>query len=194
MKKMTLFMLLFFALAVFAVDASAQQQQQRDMSKQGQQQQSQQQQSQQAQRQQSRDQMSTKGNLARAEELKGTTVRNTRGEELATVQDAIVNTQTGKIDYIVLQSGGMAGIGGDMIAVPVNSFQVTKDKRLVLNITKDALDKAPKLNEAQWPPANENKWAQNVKSYFSKQMAQSGKQQQRAQSGQQTQPTPMGRQ
>jgi sporulation protein YlmC with PRC-barrel domain len=202
MKKIALLSLLFFALTLIMSSGvmAAQQEQQQPMGQQGQQQGQQQEQEQpmgqqgqqqQAQQQQPRDQMD-RGNLKRAEELKGMTVRNAQGEELATVQDAIVNTQNGRIEYIVLQSGGLAGVGGKMIPVPINAFQVTKDRRLVLNITSDRLEAAPVLEEAQWPPANESKWAQSVRSYFSKQVAQA-KQQRQTGTSQQTQPTPMGK-
>lgn len=199
MKRITTLTVLFFAFGLlFTSVVSAQQQ--RDTSAAQGQQQTQQQQTQQRgqqQAQQSRDQMATKGNLVRAEELKGMTVRNMQGEELATVQDAIVNTSTGKVDYVILQRGGVAGIGGDMIPVPINSFQVTKDKRLVLNMSKDRLEKAPTLAKTDWPPADEQKWARNVQSYFSRQAAEAG--QRPTASGQarqpgQTQPTPMGKQ
>lgn len=185
MKKLALLTLLLFAFGmIFSIPAYAQQQ--RDTSKQQAQQQSKQEQQQpKQQQQQSRDQVSTKGNLARGEELKGMTVRNTQGQDLGTIQDAIVSTQTGKVEYVVIQSGGTAGIGGKMIPVPINAFQLTKDKRLVLNITPDKLQSAPTLSKEQWPPANETRWSQDVHSYFSKQTAQTQKSE--------SQPTPMGK-
>jgi sporulation protein YlmC with PRC-barrel domain len=198
MKKITLLTVLFFAFGLAFTTAVCAQQQQRDTSQQqrdmSQQQpgvsQQQPQQQQQPQRErQARDQIDTKGNLARADELKGMTVRNMQGEELGSVRDAIVNTQSGKIDYIVIQSGGIAGIGGRTVAVPASSFQVTKDRRLVVNITKDRLDKAPEFSENEWPPANEQKWTQTVRSYFGK---QTGSPQARQPS--ESQPTPMGKQ
>lgn len=102
-----------------------------------------------------------------ATSLNGTGVRNAQGEDLGKVEDLMINTTTGAVDYAVMSFGGFLGIGDKLFAVPLQALRVdTKDEALILDETKERLEKAPGFNKDNWPNHADNKWSNEVRSYY----------------------------
>jgi len=86
----------------------------------------------------------------------GAKVENRQGENLGEISDLSVDPKTGRVDFAVVSHGGVLGIGDKYVAVPLNAFAVKTDKdgkfdRLVLNMSKDKLAKAPNFDKDRWP-------------------------------------------
>jgi sporulation protein YlmC with PRC-barrel domain len=83
----------------------------------------------------------------RADELIGMDVRNTKDQQLGSVDDVVINPQTGKIGYVVLSRSGFLGIGEDYVAVPWNDLEATPGlNTLVLKASQSAVDNAPDVD------------------------------------------------
>lgn len=83
----------------------------------------------------------------RADNITGTDVRSPKDEYLGSVEDVIVDPNSGQISYLILAHGGFIGIGEDYIAVPWKQLQATPNMDVfVLNTTENALEKAPKVD------------------------------------------------
>lgn len=83
----------------------------------------------------------------RYEELLGTEVRNPQDELLGSVEDLVRNPQTDKIAYLVIAPDGSFGVDGMNVPVPLEDFKITPNANLlVLDISKGALDLAPRVN------------------------------------------------
>jgi sporulation protein YlmC with PRC-barrel domain len=102
-------------------------------------------------------------------DLIGLGVRNKAGETLGRVDDLVVDLKSGDVRYIALASGGVAGIGATMHAVPWNamSFHMGQpndvDARyFVFDVTKDQLDKAKGFDTSHWPNVADAHWAATV--------------------------------
>lgn len=79
----------------------------------------------------------------RADKLIGTSVYNTEGESVGSVQD-IVFDKDGKIVGVVLKVGGILGIGGKSVGIKWNEVQVVPQEDTVkVNYTEDQLKVAP---------------------------------------------------
>jgi len=79
----------------------------------------------------------------RADKLIGTSVYNTEGESVGSVQD-IVFDKDGKIVGVVLKVGGILGIGGKSVGIKWNEVQVMPQEDTVkVNYTEDQLKVAP---------------------------------------------------
>ena len=84
----------------------------------------------------------------RSDELVGTKVRSPQNEALGSIDDLVMNLQTGKITYLVIARGGIFGIDEKLVPVPWIDFKVTPNvKLLVLDATKDTLEAAPQANK-----------------------------------------------
>jgi sporulation protein YlmC with PRC-barrel domain len=79
----------------------------------------------------------------RADKLIGTSVYNTEGESVGSVQD-IVFDKDGKIVGVVLKVGGILGIGGKSVGIKWNEVQVMpQEDTVTVNYTEDQLKVAP---------------------------------------------------
>jgi sporulation protein YlmC with PRC-barrel domain len=79
----------------------------------------------------------------RADKLIGTSVYNTEGQSVGSVQD-IVFDKDGKIVGVVLKVGGILGIGGKSVGIKWTEVQVTaKADAVKVNYTEDQLKVAP---------------------------------------------------
>jgi sporulation protein YlmC with PRC-barrel domain len=97
----------------------------------------------------------------------GDSVKNATGEDLGSVEDLMINLETGDVEYAVLSFGGFLGMGDKLFAVPIEVMQVdTKQKRFVLNESKERLENAPGFDKANWPNHADLKWQQSVRSYY----------------------------
>ena len=97
----------------------------------------------------------------------GDSVKNATGEDLGSVEDLMINLETGDVEYAVLSFGGFLGMGDKLFAVPIEVMQVdTKQKRFVLNESKERLENAPGFDKSNWPNHADLKWQQSVRSYY----------------------------
>jgi sporulation protein YlmC with PRC-barrel domain len=74
----------------------------------------------------------------------GATVKNPQGEKLGSLQELMIDPQSGRIVYAVLASGGVLGMGEKSIAIPWETLKVgLKEDELVVEVDKDKLQAAP---------------------------------------------------
>lgn len=102
-----------------------------------------------------------------ASTLKGDDVVNNTNEKLGTLEELMIDLNDGRIAYAVLSFGGFMGMGDKLFAIPWQSLTVdTAEKRLVLNVKKELLEKAPGFNKDHWPNMADHTWGASVHSYY----------------------------
>ncbi len=62
----------------------------------------------------------------RVSELIGMDVRNARGENLGDVSDVVIDTENGRVSYVVVGIGGFLGIGEKLSSYPMSAFKVSQ--------------------------------------------------------------------
>jgi sporulation protein YlmC with PRC-barrel domain len=92
----------------------------------------------------------------RMSELLGMTVKNTKGQQLGTVEDIVIGTTSGQIRYAALSFGGFLGIGDQLVAVPWESLRFQHDvqrdeKYFLLDADRKALGDFPRIESNKWP-------------------------------------------
>jgi sporulation protein YlmC with PRC-barrel domain len=78
------------------------------------------------------------------EELKGMQVVSQTGEELGEIADVKTDEQSGQIQFVTISKGGVLGMGGEDIAVPLEAFRIDQESdRATLTVDQSKLDNAP---------------------------------------------------
>ncbi|MGC3943042.1 MAG: PRC-barrel domain-containing protein [Chryseolinea sp.] len=90
-----------------------------------------------------------------ASSLIGDKVLNASREDLGKVKDIMLNLETNRIEYLVIEFGGFLGLGEKLFAFPMESFTIdTKEYALILNKTKEELEREPGFDKDHWPETN----------------------------------------
>lgn len=99
-----------------------------------------------------------KSGVLKASQLMGMNVEGTDGKKLGDVKDLVIDPDDGSIDYVVLDFGGILGIGTKYFAIPWDALDQTADKKkLVMDVTKKDLKAAPGFDKNHWPDLSDPK-------------------------------------
>jgi hypothetical protein len=114
----------------------------------------------------------------------GAQVINPQSQDLGKIEDLVLNADTGKIRYGIVEYGGMMGVGAKYTAAPWTTlrlvFKGTKTANgttaahdyFVLDIGKDALKNAPSFEKDRWPNFADNEYVGTIDRFYSEQRAQ----------------------
>jgi sporulation protein YlmC with PRC-barrel domain len=92
------------------------------------------------------------GYIERASKVIGLPVQNRQEEKLGKVDDLAVDLAAGRVVAVVVSSGGFLGIGDQLSAAPPQAFSYRPDHdALLLDVSKDALSRAPRFKSTEWP-------------------------------------------
>jgi len=96
--------------------------------------------------QQATSQSSTSQNSIRFSKLMDAKVTSQAGEQLGEVEDLLFNPSTGKVNFVVLGTGGVLGIGEKRVPVPWQAVNVQSEQQFSLNVDRKKLQSAPSLS------------------------------------------------
>ena len=92
--------------------------------------------------------------------LKGDKVTNTKGEDLGTVEEIMLDLEHGRVAYVVLSFGRVNWMPNDkLFAVPWEALTISfHDKKFILNVSKETLKAAPSFDRNKWPEVADFGW------------------------------------
>jgi sporulation protein YlmC with PRC-barrel domain len=110
------------------------------------------------------------GNMAvqvrRVTHLTGTEVKNPEGQDIADIEDFVVNTKDGRIVYDIVSFGGVAGVGEKYAAVPPAAVQIQPQTHTaILNTTEQTLQSVA-FQPSQFPDLASREYMQRIYSTF----------------------------
>jgi sporulation protein YlmC with PRC-barrel domain len=83
-------------------------------------------------------------NLLSSSTLVGATVKNPEGEELGSIQELLIDPQSGRVSAAVLSVGGVLGMGAKRVAISWETFRSgLGEGELVASLSKEQLENAP---------------------------------------------------
>jgi len=91
--------------------------------------------------------------------LIGTTIKNQQGEELGKIHDLVIDFNSGRVAYLVLNSAPGLFSSSKLHAVPLRAFQPDAEgTSLVLNADKAKLDGSEGFAKDNWPAVTTATW------------------------------------
>ena len=97
----------------------------------------------------------------------GSKVMNLQGEPLGKIADLVVDVDTGRILYAILESGGFLGFGEKRFPVPWASLAALPlEGTFFLNQTKAQLEKAPAFDKTKLPDVGDLQWGAGILKHY----------------------------
>ncbi len=88
---------------------------------------------------------------AKAGDIIGMAVQNYQNDKLGKVEELAVDVESGRVVLVILSSGGFAGIGDRLTAVPPGALHRDATNRVLhLDATKETVKGAPAFERAKW--------------------------------------------
>jgi sporulation protein YlmC with PRC-barrel domain len=97
----------------------------------------------------------------KASGILGMDVRNQNDERLGRIKDLVIDWKSEGVSYAVIStaSRGLFGMGGKLLAVPLNALTPNSDqKHLILNADKSKVEAAMGFESANWPSVSNPGW------------------------------------
>ena len=106
-------------------------------------------------------------NAFMVEKIIGSKVINLKGETLGKIENLVVDIDTGRIVYAVLESGGFLGIGDKLLPVPWGSLAALPSEGIFfLNQSKEQMAKAPAFDKNNLPNMTDMHWGEGVFKHY----------------------------
>jgi sporulation protein YlmC with PRC-barrel domain len=103
------------------------------------------------------------GSSISAKQLLGMKIVSPQGENIGRIEDVKLNTESGRLSFVTISKGGVMGIGGDNLAVPLAAFSIdTQNKQATLTVDKSKLDNAPQ----QQADMSDEEFNRELQSYY----------------------------
>lgn len=102
-----------------------------------------------------------------ATSIVGNEVQGMGRESLGLVEDVMIDTANGRIEYVVVSFGGLFGIGEKLFAVPLEALTLDTDaKCFILPVPEDKLKNAPGFDKNDWPDFANLEWCSHVRTFY----------------------------
>lgn len=109
--------------------------------------------------------------LMGASTLIGNEVVGRDAEALGKVTEIMLDVLSGRVAYAVLSFGGFLGMGNKLFAVPWSALVLdTMNRRFMLDVEKERLEKAPGFDKDRWPDMANLEWAADVHAFYGRAM------------------------
>ena len=99
-------------------------------------------------------------------------VEGQTGDELGELEDLAIDPVNARVVYMVVESGGVLGIGGEEYALPWALARLYRkngeedELALSVPVTEDKLDKAPEFDGSEWERMSDPTWIRSVYEYY----------------------------
>lgn len=108
------------------------------------------------------------GVYIRASELMGLNIENSAQNNVGSIDDLVLDTDSREIRYVAVTYGGFLGIGSEMHAVPFKAFNFRGDPDAgtdivaVLDVTQKQMEGAKGFDEKNWPNFGDEEFARSA--------------------------------
>ena len=101
-----------------------------------------------------------------SDRVEGTSVYNSMGDKLGSIDDLMIDKHSGQVRYAVLEFGGFLGMGSDRYPMPWNMLKYDTDLGgYVVPLDKAKLENAPRY-ESERTPEYSDDYGRKVYDYY----------------------------
>jgi hypothetical protein len=105
--------------------------------------------------------------LIAADKVEGTSVYNMAHEKIGSIENVMIDKQTGKVAYAVMSFGGLLGLGDSHHPLPWSVLRYdTQAGGYVVNLDKKMLEKAPSYGARERIDWDDESWGRRVHDYY----------------------------
>jgi sporulation protein YlmC with PRC-barrel domain len=110
--------------------------------------------------------MQSTNSVISSDRVEGTAVYNTIGDKLGSIDDLMIDKQSGQVRYAVLEFGGFLGMGTDRYPLPWSllKYDTSKDG-YVVPVDKSTLEGGPSYPDSD-RPAYTDDYGRKVHDYY----------------------------
>ncbi|MEB2779306.1 PRC-barrel domain-containing protein [Algoriphagus sp. C2-6-M1] len=97
-------------------------------------------------------------------------VKTARDESVGSIKDIVINTSTGKVDYVVLKvDEGFLNLGSKLLALPFESFEFNPEQEdvVIVKEIKETLKNAPGFDDNDWPSGPQAEFIHDMRTFYS---------------------------
>jgi sporulation protein YlmC with PRC-barrel domain len=106
-------------------------------------------------------------NAFRVDKIIDSGVINLEGKRIGTIEDLVIDIDTGRIAYAVLEFGGFMGFGDKLFAVPWQSLSsVPAEGIFIVDQSEAKLRKAPGFEKDNWPDVGDKSWGAGIYEFY----------------------------
>lgn len=99
--------------------------------------------------------------------ISGDKVVNLIGDSLGEIKDLMIDLESGRVAYVVLEFGGLLGMGSKLFAVPLSAMQVDlPNHQFIFDQSKEKLENAPGFDKDNWPDFSDRTWGSDIHAYY----------------------------
>lgn len=110
--------------------------------------------------------MSGKTSGVRLSKLMDAELKSQDGENLGSIEELMVDPQTGKIDFAVVGRGGFLGIGEKHVPIPWDSIEAKSAQEFTVNVDSERLKSAPTI-DGSYANLQDSQYRDRVEQFFS---------------------------
>lgn len=105
--------------------------------------------------------------IVKTKEIIDVEVKNLQEEDLGTIEEIIIDKISGKVAYVVLNSGSFLGLGGKLFALPWNAIKYDTNKEcFLLDVSKEEFKNAPGFDKSHWPNMADPTFANSITDFY----------------------------
>lgn len=99
----------------------------------------------------------------------GTAVRTPDRKKIGSIEEVVIDIESGQVAYAVLSFGGFFGFGDKFFAVPWEEFSFVHDEKehhFVIDTSKAKLEKLAGFSKEEWPDVANSDWDELLDAHY----------------------------
>lgn len=111
-----------------------------------------------------------------ATSINGTMVLNEAMETIGSIEDLMIDLETGEVNYAVLSvDTGFLNMGSKYFAIPLEEFDFKPTSReAMLKVDKNKLENSPGFDKDNWPKGPQNEFVKEVHTFYGRKYPKAG--------------------